>query len=68
MAGSKYTLSMSSSHQLSYFKGDYMESLIRNLLLIFGVLYIMDFVTEYPKTVENIDTTFDTVKARIGSK
>tara|TARA_R110002110_G_scaffold58552_12_gene166408 strand:+ start:344 stop:481 length:138 start_codon:yes stop_codon:yes gene_type:complete len=45
-----------------------MESLIRNLLLMFGVLYIMDFVREYPKTIENIDTTFDTVKARIGSK
>jgi len=45
-----------------------MESLIRNLLLIFGVLYIVDFVREYPKTFENIDTTFDNVKDTIGSK
>lgn len=45
-----------------------MESLLRNTLLIFGVLFIIDFITEYPKTFDNIDETVDTIKAKIGNK
>jgi hypothetical protein len=45
-----------------------MESLIRNMLLMFGVLFIIDFITEYPKTFDNIDETVDVIKAKIGDK
>ena len=45
-----------------------MESLLRNMLLVFGVLFIIDFVTEYPKTFDNIDKTVKDIKAKIGSK
>lgn len=45
-----------------------MESLLRNMLLMFGVLFIIDFVTEYPKTFDNIDETVENIKAKIGSK
>jgi len=45
-----------------------MESLLKNILLLFGVLFIIDFVREYPKTFENIDTTVDMVKDKVGAK
>lgn len=45
-----------------------MESLLRNMLLLFGVLFIIDFVTEYPKTFDNVDETVENIKAKLGSK
>ena len=45
-----------------------MESLIRNLLLVFGLLYIIDFITEYPKTFDKVDSAMDIVKDSIGEK
>ena len=49
-------------------KHNNMEIIIRNILLVFGVLFIIDFVREYPKTFENIDTTVDMVKDTVGAK
>jgi len=45
-----------------------MEALLRNILLLFGVLFIIDFVTEYPQTFDNVDETVDNIKAKLGTK
>ena len=45
-----------------------MESVIRNLLLVFGLLYIIDFITEYPAAFDKVDSAMDTVKDKIGEK
>ena len=36
-----------------------METLIRNLLILFGILFIIDFVASYPWTIQKVDSMVD---------
>jgi|TARA_B100000902_G_C27208397_1_gene862952 hypothetical protein len=45
-----------------------METLLRNMLLIFGLFFVIDFISEYPEIFKKADQTVDIVKETIGGQ
>ena len=45
-----------------------MKQIFISVMLLFGVLYIIDFIAEHPSIIQKIDSTADMAKDSIGDR